>query len=118
MSRISEKTNNEKTIIRTKIFHINAERQVLCAPPSIWIMEAAIDVTYSDGSSEVQYITDCDFEDCCLQIMSKSPMSIGMDEHVEPYIIAVFENEEDALATPYADSIRLARSIFAQLVKS
>ena len=44
---------SDKTIVRTRIFKFHAEEKVMCAPPTILEAEAAIDVTFSDGTREV-----------------------------------------------------------------
>lgn len=45
---------------------------IMCGPPAIRSAEVAIDVYYSDGTSEVQYISDIDLDECVLQVATKS----------------------------------------------
>ena len=66
------KKKEEKTIVRTNIFKLNAARMIMCGPPAIRSAEVAIDVYYSDGTSEVQYISDIDLDECVLQVATKS----------------------------------------------
>lgn len=109
---------SDKTIVRTRIFKFHAEEKVMCAPPAILEAEAAIDVTFSDGTSEVQYISDVTLDECCLMIAKKPLAEFSEDEDNTAYIIASFESEEDALATPYADSIKLFLNLFKQLAEN
>jgi hypothetical protein len=111
------KKKTEKTIVRTSIFKLNAERMIICGPPAIWSAEVAIDVYFSDGTSEVQYISDIDYDygDCGLQVATISLDDIPEDESIEPYLIAAYESEEEALASPYADSIKIFRNLFTQI---
>jgi hypothetical protein len=109
------KKKEEKTIVRTRIFKLNAERMIMCGPPAIWSAEVAIDVYYSDGTSEVQYISDIDLDECELQVATKSLSDLGEDEDISPYFVAAYETEEEALASPYADSIKIFRGLFKQI---
>lgn len=109
---------HEKEIVRTRIFKFHAEEKVMCAPPAILEAEAAIDVTFSDGTSEVQYISDVTLDECCLMIAKKPLAEFSEDEDNTADIIASFETVEDALATPYADSIKRFRSLFKQLAEN
>ena len=109
------KNEKEKTIVSTSIFNLNAKRMILCGPPAIWSAEVAVNVYFSDGTSEVQYISDIDYEDCGLQVTTISLSEIPEGECIDPYLIAAYESEEEALVSPYADSIKIFRNLFKQI---
>lgn len=108
--------NETKTIVRTSIFKINAERRLLCGPPALWEAEVAMDVYYSDGTCEVQYLSAIDLDESGYQVATISMDDFSDEEEsIEPYLVASFETLEEALASPYGDSVRIFDDLFNRI---
>lgn len=108
---------DNKKIVNVNIFEIKAGKHILCGPPALWEMEAAVDVTYDDNTTEVQYISTIDLSEAGWQIMTKSMDDFGNDENVEPYIVECWGEDEykEAVASPYGSVITKLKSIFKNI---
>lgn len=116
MSKDTTAAATEKTIVRTGIYKINAERKIMCTPPAFWDVEATIDVYFSDGSRETQYMVISDFDFRCMQINNKSMEELmKSDEEDDDFCIMSFESEEEALESPYGDSFKILLPIFDKI---
>ena len=107
----------DKKIARVSIFSIKAEKQVFCGPPAFWGIEAAVDVTYEDNSSEIRYISTIDLSEAGWQVCSKSIADLGEDEDISPYVVAAWGEDElmEALTSPYGAAIKQLDSIFEKI---
>ena len=108
-------SKKKKEIKHINIFRINAEKQMMCGPPIFWEMEAAIDVFFDDGTSEVQYISIVDMEDAYWQVTSKPVNEISDEENFQSYIIASWEDKEDALKSSYGKIMKELDAIFEKI---
>jgi hypothetical protein len=107
----------DKKIVRVNIFAIKAGKHILCGPPALWDMEAAVDVTYDDRTTEVQYISTMDLSEAGWQIMTKSIDDLGNEESAEPYIVESWGEDEyeEAISSPYGSAITTLESIFKSI---
>ena len=107
----------QKKIKEVRIFEIKAGKHILCGPPSIWDMEATVDVFFADGTNEIQYLQTIDLGEFGWQVTTKSVNDLTDGSSIDPYLVASWSDDEkeDALKSPYGKAIVTLDSIFKKI---
>lgn len=105
----------KKEVVNINIFEIYAAKKLFFGPPVVWELEAAIDVSYSDGSSEIQYASTIDMEEAGWMVMTKRIKDVADNKNVDPYIVASWDDKSETFDSPYGKVISELDAIFKKI---